>query len=106
MDKHYICRRMFLQVLRPSLIAALAMALANMADAVVVGNRLGENGLAAIGVVTPLYMIYDVAGFAFSTGGCVTHSRLTAALTLRRLWDCGQYAVKSHSCAVRRRREE
>ncbi len=78
MDKHYICRRMFFQVLRPSLIAALAMALANMADAVVVGNRLGESGLAAIGVVTPLYMIYNVAGFAFSTGGCVTHSRLTA----------------------------
>ncbi len=78
MDKHYICRRMFLQVLRPSLIAAMALAVANMADAVVVGNRMGESGLAAIGVVTPLYMVYNVVGFAFSTGGCVTHSRLTA----------------------------
>ena len=78
MDKHYICRRMFFQVLRPSLISALALAFANMADAVVVGNRLGESGLAAIGVVTPVYMIYNVVGLAFSTGGCVTHSRLTA----------------------------
>ena len=78
MDKHYICRRMFFQVLRPSLIAALALAFANMADAVVVGNRMGESGLAAIGVVTPVYMIYNVVGLAFSTGGCVTYSRLTA----------------------------
>ena len=70
---------MFSQVLWPSLISALALSVANMADAVAVGSRMGESGLAAIGVVTPLYMIYNVIGFAFSTGGCVTHSRLTAA---------------------------
>ncbi len=79
LNKDYICRKMFFRVLWPSLVSSLALAMANMADALVVGNRMGETGLAAIGIVTPLYMIYNVIGFAFSTGGCVTHSRLTAA---------------------------
>lgn len=69
---------MFFQVLWPSLISTLALSVANMADALAVGNRMGESGLAAIGIVTPLYMIYNVLGLAFATGGSVTHSRLTA----------------------------
>ena len=76
---HTICRRMFFQVLWPSLISAAALSAANMVDAVALGNRMGENGLAAIGLVTPLYMIYNVVGLAISTGGGVTHSSLTAA---------------------------
>ena len=74
-----ICRKMFFQVLWPSLISAMALSVANMADAVTVGNRMGESGLAAIGLVTPLYMIYNVVGLGFSAGGGVTHSRLAAA---------------------------
>ena len=77
-NNHYICRRMFFQVLWPSLISAAALSAANMADAVALGNRMGESGLAAIGIVTPLYMIYNVVGLAISTGGGVTHSGLTA----------------------------
>lgn len=78
-SNHYICRSMFFQVLWPSLISAVALSAANMADAVALGNRMGESGLAAIGLVTPLYMIYNVIGLAISTGGGVTHSSLTAA---------------------------
>ena len=70
---------MFFQVLWPSLISAMALSAANMADAVTVGNRMGESGLAAIGMVTPLYMLYNVMGLGFSAGGGVTHSRLAAA---------------------------
>lgn len=70
---------MFFQVLRPSLISALALAVADIADALVIGNRVGEKGLAAIGIVTPLYMIYNFLGYGFSTGGCVTHGKLTSA---------------------------
>lgn len=77
--QQYICKRMFFQVLWPSLISAVALSAANMADAVAVGNRMGESGLAAIGMVTPLYMLYNVVGFGFSAGGGVTHSRLAAA---------------------------
>ena len=77
--QQFICRKMFFQVLWPSLISAVALSAANMADAVTVGNRMGESGLAAIGMVTPLYMLYNVMGLGFSAGGGVTHSRLAAA---------------------------
>ena len=75
----WIPRRMFYQVLVPSLISALALALADIADALVVGSKVGEKGLAAIGIVTPVYMLYNLIGYGFSTGGCVTHGKLTAA---------------------------
>ncbi len=76
--KHYICRTMFLRILWPSLISSVALAIADVADALVIGNRMGESGLAAIGIVTPLYMILNLLGYGFSTGGCVEFSRMAA----------------------------
>ena len=70
---------MFYRVLWPALISAVALAVADIADALVVGARVGEKGLAAIGIVTPVYMIYNLIGYGFSTGGCVTHGKLTSA---------------------------
>ena len=77
-QKHYICRKMFMRILWPSLISSVALAIADVADALVIGNRMGESGLAAIGIVTPLYMILNLLGYGFSTGGCVAFSRLAA----------------------------
>ncbi len=70
---------MFYRVLGPTLISAVALAVADIADALVVGAQVGEKGLAAIGIVTPVYMVYNLIGYGFSTGGCVTHSKLTSA---------------------------
>ena len=70
---------MFYRVLWPALISAVALAIADIADALVVGAKVGEKGLAAIGIVTPVYMIYNLIGYGFSTGGCVTHGKLTSA---------------------------
>ena len=75
---NWIPRSMFYRVLRPSFASALALGVADIADALVVGSRMGEKGLAAIGIVTPVYMIYNLIGYGFSTGGCVTHGKLTA----------------------------
>lgn len=36
--KHYISRKMFLRILRPSLIAALTLSFSDIADALVIGN--------------------------------------------------------------------
>ena len=70
---------MFYRVLWPALISAVALAVADTADALVVGAQVGEKGLAAIGIVTPVYMLYNLIGYGFSTGGCVTHGKLTSA---------------------------
>ena len=68
-QKHYICRKMFLRILWPSLISSVALAIADVADALVIGNRMGESGLAAIGIVTPLYMILNLLGYGFPRAG-------------------------------------
>ena len=75
---HWIPQSMFYRVLWPSFISALALAVADIADALVVGSKVGERGLAAIGIVTPVYMLYNLFGYGFSGGGCVTHGKLTA----------------------------
>ena len=69
---------MFYRVLWPSIVSALSLAVADIADALVVGGKVGEKGLAAIGIVTPIYMLYNLLGYGVSVGGCVTHSLLTA----------------------------
>ena len=77
-DKWRIPRDMLMQALIPGTISALALGLANIADALTVGMRIGESALAAIGIVTPLYMIFNVISLSFGIGGGVTHARLTA----------------------------
>ena len=73
-----IPRAMLLRVLIPTLFSSLSLALANIADALTVGIRVGGTGLAAIGIVTPIYMIYNVVALSFGSGGGVTHARLMA----------------------------
>ncbi|MBQ1312851.1 MAG: polysaccharide biosynthesis C-terminal domain-containing protein [Blautia sp.] len=76
--KQFYSRHMLYVTLIPSFISAIALALADVADAVVIGNRMGEMGLAAIGIVTPVYMIYNILGYGLSIGGEVIHARLAA----------------------------
>ena len=49
--------RMFRGLWVPAMLSSLGWALSDMADAVVVGQRLGAVGLAAIGLILPVYMI-------------------------------------------------
>ena len=72
-------REMFLRMFPPSLISGLTLALANIADALVVGNRIGEAGLATIGLATPVYFVFNLLGIGYASGGGITHARLTAA---------------------------
>ncbi|MBO7662736.1 MAG: ATP-binding protein [Clostridia bacterium] len=71
-------RKMFLRMFPPSLISALTLALANIADALVVGNRVGEAGLATIGLATPVFLVFNLLGIGYASGGGITHARLTA----------------------------
>ncbi len=77
-NAQWIPRNMFYRMLWPSFVSALTLAIADVADALVVGSRVGEKGLAAIGIVTPVYMLYNLFGYGLSWGGCVTHGKLTA----------------------------
>ena len=59
--KQYFGRQMFLGMLFPAFVSGLALALSDVADAIVVGARVGELGLAAVGIVTPLYMLWFIS---------------------------------------------
>ena len=60
----------------PAMLSSLGWALSDMADAVVVGQRLGTVGLAAIGLILPVYMINCMVAHGLGLGGSVRYARL------------------------------
>ena len=79
MKKDYFVKKMFDKMLLPSVFSAIGYAISDMADALVVGQRMGETGLAAISLCLPLYMLMNVIMNAFGIGGGVKFSGLLGA---------------------------
>lgn len=72
----FFSRKMFSRLLAPSLISYIGLALGDMADAVVVGNKMGITGLAAISLALPIFMIINVIMHGLGSGGAIVYSRL------------------------------
>lgn len=51
-----------------SVLGSLSVTLGTMADAIIVGNALGESGLAGINIAMPVYMFYNMLSFAIGIG--------------------------------------
>lgn len=60
----------------PAMLSSLGWALSDMADAVVVGQRIGTVGLAAIALILPVYMINSTFAHALGLGGSIRYARL------------------------------
>ena len=71
----YFTRHMFFRQYKPALISALALSLGDMADALVIGNRMGAVGLAAIAFALPIYMVYNVIMHSFGLGGSIRYAK-------------------------------
>ena len=69
---------MFRRLFVPSIIFSTGWALSDIVDSVVVGQKLGTTGLAAMGMVLPIYMIDAALAHGFGTGGSVRFSKLMA----------------------------
>ncbi|HIU34309.1 MAG TPA: polysaccharide biosynthesis C-terminal domain-containing protein [Candidatus Pullichristensenella excrementigallinarum] len=67
---------MFRRLFAPAVISSVGLALSDMADAIVVGRRMGEVGLAAIGMSLPLYMALNICMHGFGIGGSVRYAKL------------------------------
>lgn len=67
---------MYRRVFLPALVSALGQAVADMADALLLGQRMGEVGLAAIGMTLPLFMLLNVFIYGFGIGGSVKFAQL------------------------------
>ena len=74
----YFSSKMFLRQFFPALISAVGLALGDMADAIVVGNRMGVTGLAAISLTLPVFMIINLIMHGFGVGGAVRLSKQLA----------------------------
>ncbi|MEA5134689.1 MAG: MATE family efflux transporter [Candidatus Fimivivens sp.] len=68
--------KMFKALLIPSMISYLGLAIGDIADAVVVGQRMGAIGLAAISLALPVYMIINVFVHGFGSGGSIRYAKL------------------------------
>lgn len=68
--------KMYRRMWVPAIISSLGWALSDMADAVVVGQKLGTTGLAAIGLILPIYMINCMFAHSFGLGGSVKYTLL------------------------------
>ena len=71
---HRITRYMFLRQFSPALVSYITLAIGDIADALVIGNRMGATGLAAISFAMPIYMVYYVLMFSLGLGGAVRYS--------------------------------
>lgn len=76
MKRDYFVSKMFYKMLIPSVFSSVGYALSDMADALVVGQRMGETGLAAISLCLPVYMLMNIIMYAFGAGGGVRFSAL------------------------------
>lgn len=76
MSESYFTNRIFYRFFFPSIISSLCLAVANLADALCVGMMLGEPALAAISLVSPIYMVFNVLDLGIAVGGAVTFTKL------------------------------
>ena len=67
----FFLRSIYSKYLIASVLAMLATSVAGMIDTVIVGRFLGETGLAAMSLVSPVYLIYYTIGAVIGMGGSI-----------------------------------
>lgn len=75
MNERFFTQKIFYRFFVPSLLASLCLAVANLADALSAGIALGENGLAAVALVAPIWMIFNVLDVGLGVGGALAFTR-------------------------------
>lgn len=60
----------------PALLSNLSFALGGMMDCLVVGSKMGLEGLSAISLAIPVYMFYNLLSYGFSIGGSIRYASL------------------------------
>lgn len=62
----------------PAVLSAIGLSIGDIADALVIGQKLGEGGLTAVSICLPLYMVINILIYGLGTGGGIRFSRLMA----------------------------
>ena len=75
-DHAYFTRKMFMGTVLPAPLAGIGLALAEMGHTILVGHAIGTEGLAAVGFVSPLFLLAAFFVFGLSMGGAVIYANL------------------------------
>lgn len=73
---NYFTKIMFYKFLYPSLLSSIGLSLGNVVDSLVVGTKMGASAIAAINIVLPVYMIFNVLDLGMAIGGSIRYARL------------------------------
>lgn len=76
MRENSFTRKIFYRFFFPTVAASICLGLANLADALCVGMVMGESALAAISLVSPIYMVFNVLDMGIAVGGSVIFAQL------------------------------
>ena len=75
-DYAYFTRKMFIRSVLPAPLAGIGLALAEIGDTILVGHAIGIDGLAAIGFISPLFLLATFFVFGLAMGGAIVYSNL------------------------------
>jgi|GEM_PF-1105805 len=67
-NQHFVNKAFRIFVIN-SILSSAGIAMETFVDAIILGNALGETGLSVLAVAMPVYMIYNLFGYAFGVGG-------------------------------------
>ncbi|NLG02500.1 MAG: hypothetical protein GX567_01490 [Clostridia bacterium] len=71
-------QNMYTRIFFPAFLSTSGLAIAGMADAVVLGRTIGEEGLAAITFTWPVFMVINTIAASIGIGGSIQYSKLLA----------------------------
>lgn len=79
MKVSYFTRKIFYRFFLPTIISSVCLGIANLADALCVGLLLGDPALAAISLISPIFMVFNVLDVGIAVGAAVGFTRLMAS---------------------------
>lgn len=76
--ERYFVDKSFRRFFVPALLSGIGLALGGMVDCLVVGAKMGADGLSAISLGIPIYLFYNVLSYGFSIGGSIHYASALA----------------------------
>lgn len=74
MNNDFYIKKAFRSFLTSCILASLGTSIGTFADAIIVGNVIGNDALAVINISMPVYMLYNTIGFTIAIGAGVSIS--------------------------------
>lgn len=94
-EKDLFTGKIFFRLWIPAILSCIGWALSDIADAVVVGQKMGTVGLAAISLILPVYMIAALFAHGFGIGGSIRFSFLLGKGEPKKAVDTFNYTIQA-----------